>query len=364
LSKIEALIRLLEDVRYRNKYRKSTDRYKSELQKTYEEWYRSLAGKLAREKSEAKRKRLADAAMLALLIDLKKLGRERLEEAYMQSIEAVDITPEMVDEMELIIASNDEYLTDSLIPALGERIEKNVTPEIWFAGLAAILGAFAGFTARVGLYAGAYWDAIWRGAAQQQVIQGREGWAVLWLKDPRAKHCSSCLEFAGAYIHYDAMLVVTGGIVPGVGTICDGNCRCTLLTRSGPEMEWVVMGSGGVTESMREGGPGSGHRGHVGRPGAVGGSMSGASAKKIRLTRHAFNRTKERTGFGPVRRALKALSRIEVPEKEWHTELYRSRGRLAGYLQGFDGRVKTVLGPWYSKGKLSGEEITWQGGAR
>jgi len=115
-----------------------------------------------------------------------------------------------------------------------------------------------------------------------------------------------------------------------------------------------------LIEDMEEGGPGSGHRGHSGRPGVVGGSMSGTSAKKIRLTRHAFNRTKERTGFGPVRRALKALARMEVPEKEWHTELYQRQGRLAGYLQGFDGRVKTVLGPWYEKGKLSGEEIEWK----
>jgi len=252
LSKIEALIRLLEDVRYRSRYRKSTDRYKTELQKTYEEWYRGLAKDLEKEESEVKRRKLSEAALLVLLMDLKKLGRERLEEAYMQSIEAVDITPEMVDEMEFIIASNDEYLEDSLMPALRERIEKNVTSEIWFAGLAAILGTFTGFTARVGLYAGAYWNAIWKGAAQKHKVQNREEWQVLWLKDPRAQHCKSCLEFAGAYVHYDAMLVVTGGATPSHLVDCNGNCRCLLLTRSGPEMDWVVMGSGGVTESMRE----------------------------------------------------------------------------------------------------------------
>jgi len=92
--------------------------------------------------------------------------------------------------------------------------------------------------------------------------------------------------------------------------------------------------------------------------------MSGSSARKIRLTRHAFERTQERTGFGPVRRALRALARMEVPDEEWHTELYRRQGRLAGYLQGFDGRVKTVLGPWYEKGKLSGEEIEWKTGVQ
>jgi len=116
----------------------------------------------------------------------------------------------------------------------------------------------------------------------------------------------------------------------------------------------------GIDGEMSEGGPGSGYHSHLGRPGAVGGSMSGTSAKKIRLTRHAFNRTQERTGFGPVRRALKALARMEVPDEDWHTELYRSQGRLAGYLQGFDGRVKTVLGSWYNEDKLRGEKIEWK----
>ena len=106
-----------------------------------------------------------------------------------------------------------------------------------------------------------------------------------------------------------------------------------------------------IVQGMTEVGPG---KGWWGPPGGT--HVAAEGAKKIRLTRHAFNRTQERTGFGPVRRALKALARMEVPDEEWHTELYRSQGRLAGYLQGFDGRVKTVLGPWYEKGKLSSSE--------
>jgi len=123
--------------------------------------------------------------------------------------------------------------------------------------------------------------------------------------------------------------------------------------------DWDKMHEGMDKENIRlfgEGGPG---KGWWGPPSGT--HVPAEGAKKIRLTRHAFERTQERTGFGPVRRALKALARMEVPEKEWHTELYRSQGRLAGYLQGFDGRVKTVLGPWYEKGKLSGEEIAWRG---
>ena len=176
LYKADDVIRLLEDLRTRSKYRKATDDYKSELQKTYEDWYGELAEDLGEEEDEAERRRLTEAALVLLLLELKALGRRRLEEAYMMSI--TDVTPEMADELELLIASNDDYLTDSLIPALGERIEKNVTPDIWFAGVPAIVGTFTGFTHRVGLYAGAYWNAIWRGAAQEQVVQGRENWQV------------------------------------------------------------------------------------------------------------------------------------------------------------------------------------------
>jgi len=42
-------------------------------------------------------------------------------------------------------------------------------------------------------------------------------------------NCDDCLEFGErSYDSYDAMLTETGGLAPGIGVQCDGNCRCGL----------------------------------------------------------------------------------------------------------------------------------------
>jgi hypothetical protein len=102
----------------------------------------------------------------------------------------------------------------------------------------------------------------------------------------------------------------------------------------------------------RKGGPGSGHHGHAGLPGQVGGSAPG----KVSLSNHAVQRMKERKKYSSVRNTLKKLDGASVPEGEWYCTLYHN-DKLDGYLVGVGRVVKTVLGSWYEPENLKGMSI-------
>ncbi len=90
------------------------------------------------------------------------------------------------------------------------------------------------------------------------------------------------------------------------------------------------------------------------RPGA-GAPVSNTGAE-IRLTQHAFQRMRERGKYASVNDALKKLTGMKTPPGDWFVSMSRG-GKLAGYLVGTDGVIKTVLGPWYNRAKLNGEEV-------
>jgi len=238
---IESLIALLEDLARRNKYRSNTDSYKSELQTTYEEWYDKLAPKLAEEESDSERDALIVAAIATLLTRLKDLGRTRLMDAYELGFGDDVLDDAALAELGDSIAMNDHYLDASFGPYLRGKVLGGLTIPIWMDGLPAIKELFSPGKARVGLYAGEYWEQIWKGAERKRIVADQDDWQVAWVLDPQANHCPDCLAFAQAYINYDVMLVMTGGVLPGAGTACDGNCRCTLFTRPGPGYPWEVM---------------------------------------------------------------------------------------------------------------------------
>jgi len=98
-----------------------------------------------------------------------------------------------------------------------------------------------------------------------------------------------------------------------------------------------------------KGGPGSGNWGHVGVPGNRGGSApgTGSPSAKVRLSRHAFQRMKERRKFKSVEDALTGLEGKDLPEEKWYKEL-RFRGKLDGFIVGEGPVVKTVLDKWYN----------------
>jgi len=109
-------------------------------------------------------------------------------------------------------------------------------------GIAALLedtvrGATLGYN-RGALYSGNVWHAYWRGAVEKERRRD-EVRPVRWQLDPLAEHCPTCARFGGDYPSMDALLAVTRGVLPGYGTECDGNCRCSLLVWTGRAWVWA-----------------------------------------------------------------------------------------------------------------------------
>jgi len=97
-------------------------------------------------------------------------------------------------------------------------------------------------------YSGHVWHAIWEGVEQRERYDEMTGegmlQAVRWVLDILARHCKPCPEVGGdppgrEYPSMDAMLVYTGDIKPGVGTDCDGWCRCHLERLVGGVWVWA-----------------------------------------------------------------------------------------------------------------------------
>jgi hypothetical protein len=90
---------------------------------------------------------------------------------------------------------------------------------------------------RAELYSGNVWHGVWAGVAAKHRLDPNSG-PVYWVNDPFADHCHECPIFGAAppgrrYDSMDALLRATGGVLPGYGTECDGNCRCHLADRTG-----------------------------------------------------------------------------------------------------------------------------------
>jgi hypothetical protein len=90
--------------------------------------------------------------------------------------------------------------------------------------------------------------------------------------------------------------------------------------------------------------------------GVGGGSAAPVNVQNVQLSRHAFQRMKERKKFQSVHTALQQLRQVAVPNGEWHMAVRRGN-KVDCYLAGNDGVVKTVLGGWYNSAKLGGVAV-------
>jgi len=101
--------------------------------------------------------------------------------------------------------------------------------------------------------------------AKRRAAEEAEQNEVWWKRDPDAESCADCEDFEDmGWMPVDPWPYVIEGreTTPGQGdTICKTSCRCGLRYRK--------------RRTAQKGGPGSGHFGHVGRPGKVGGSQPG-----------------------------------------------------------------------------------------
>jgi hypothetical protein len=209
-------------------------RYETTLTDTYSEWAADLAAQIAEDPDHADE--LIAAALLALLLLLRRRGSEHLPDAVTLALERAGGTGTAAiwQRLAAAVARNDEYLTTSLIPALGERLREMLAGGEWAAMQLGevsaltdwVMGWLTTFSSRVALYAGTWWT-----LHQEAFGDASAGRPVVAYLDPQAKHCGDCPRYHSEtgveYESYDSYLGATGGRSPGQFE-CGGNCRCTL----------------------------------------------------------------------------------------------------------------------------------------
>lgn len=65
-----------------------------------------------------------------------------------------------------------------------------------------------------------------------------------WVLDPVAHHCRECPIYGDdppgkEYPSIDPLISVTGGVLPGDGTECDGNCQCRFGRLENGQWVWL-----------------------------------------------------------------------------------------------------------------------------
>ena len=208
--------------------------YQEELETEYEDWADDFAGDVAKEKDDTARKAIIVAGLLVLLGLLQNLGRKSLPHAIDIALGDNPPTPELLQLIANIVASNEKFLSESFIPDLQAKVEKALQDkDILIAletgvGAEAIRGILGTMTARTGQYAGAWWSLHNYATGALAEMKNKP---ILWRLDPAVmNHCETCLRYGDkTYPSMKAMLLETGGISPSSGTICNGNDRCELI---------------------------------------------------------------------------------------------------------------------------------------
>jgi hypothetical protein len=223
-----------------DRYKAGTDQYKAALTGSFETWLDGAADDFAGvipEDAGAWFDKDWPEAVAALVTTLKTLAWEWIPAGYELGFKSSGIPAEQRREIEYEMSTNDNWMDSSLGTAVQGRVTLADLVEISYMLEAERREAFRGLVigkrGHVGLYAGAFWRAIWAGAIAYYLLRD-EAFKVRWITDVTAKHCPDCLLFGDVtYESFNTLMRHTGGILPGNGTICDGNCRCYLARDDG-----------------------------------------------------------------------------------------------------------------------------------
>lgn len=214
----------------RTRYERLTNEYQDALDSEYIAWARGLVRQLKNAKDAIEQKQIIANASQTLLASLRQVGTEHLPYA-VSAIGVADYVPSP-DAWRMIAESIDAQNSDfenRLIPFIVERLNTGVDDGTDVQAVADSL------LPRVSFYAGNLWITIQRlvgdYAAQAQTRDDLV-YRCRWVRVKDDHSCQSCIEFAGEYDSYEAMLVATNQCVPGyfVGSpyksACWLNCRC------------------------------------------------------------------------------------------------------------------------------------------
>lgn len=228
-------------------YEKFINQYQKDLVTVYDSWSVETARLMSLPDVTAVRAQVTFERRLSeLSIDLKILGRQRISEASGLGLGEVlgkrASSPQVVETVTRLIAQNDAFIDESLIPSIRDRFAADASK---IASLpaderaAAALESMSKRRAAIARGAGGAQVAIFdtqqaAGMAENEARMeaGQRPIAVRWVLDSTADHCQDdrkrgtfgCPTLARTYPRGWAALPT----VPAGNVSCLGNCRCSL----------------------------------------------------------------------------------------------------------------------------------------
>ncbi len=212
----------------------ATNKYQQELEAIYEEWSTDAVPKLAKEQDNTKRNVLIGTLVGLLLTLLQQTGRKGILEAMQLGAGGV-LSPAALMTANRLIGNNEMWLSNSLIPAITDRLIRETADAAFMLGGKEAIGALLkSYNGRVASYAGTYFNSIFEGLGDRisEDLMGSDR-KVRRVLDDGAQHCDTCPPKAHEFPNWQTMIDQVG--LPGDGSDrCFSNCRCIVLVEDPP----------------------------------------------------------------------------------------------------------------------------------
>jgi hypothetical protein len=204
--------------------------YQQELAELWEEFVSEMADAVESAEPEFQQE-IAFAMIDQFAEDMTFLGREYIFDGVAEGLKKIDPDSTLLSIAGYHMAANEGYINESLVPDIKQKLGDFFSDPENLLKAGALVALFMPMQARVESYSGQVWAGI---NASVGEYARQIGSPVYWARDSLADHCGTCLDYGEReYDSYDDLLAITGGVIPADGTICRGNCRCTLLVDEG-----------------------------------------------------------------------------------------------------------------------------------
>ena len=205
--------------------------YQGELGDLWEEFAAAAAIAVMQVDDSAMQTEIALSMVSQFADDMAFLGREYIFDGAVEGLADTEPDGSLLAIAGMRMATNEGFITESLVPSIRERLTTFFSDPANVITSVALVALLMPMQARVESYAGQAWAAINEATGE---YARKNNLSVYWQRDELAEHCETCLVFgARTYASYDILLAETGGVLPADGTICRGNCRCSLLVDEG-----------------------------------------------------------------------------------------------------------------------------------
>ena len=207
--------------------------YQGELGDMWEEFAGAVAAAIMLADDSATQSEIAFSMVDQFADDMSFLGREYIFDGAVEGLQSEDSALLYLAGGRM--AKNEGFINSSLVPSIRDRIALFFADPENIISTVALVALLMPLQARVESYAGQAWATVNESVGE---YARKNSLPVYWQRDELADHCDSCLEFgAREYASFNALLAETGGVLPADGTLCMGNCRCSLLVQESDE--WI-----------------------------------------------------------------------------------------------------------------------------